>query len=109
MTGRTPVLPGRSAGRSLDGGPFGAGFPSVASAPADAVGIDRVGLGSRADQWMEIAMHRIAQANIEKFELLLETENEQIKRAMILRLLKEEREKLRAATRSHEAGAKAAY
>jgi len=58
---------------------------------------------------MEIAMHRIAQANVDRFELLLETENEPIKRAMILRLLKEEREKLKDAARSHEEGAKAAY
>ena len=54
-------------------------------------------------------MHRIAQANIERFELLLETENEPIKRAMIFRLLREEREKLKDANRCHEAGVKAAY
>jgi hypothetical protein len=58
---------------------------------------------------MEIAMHRIAQTNIDRFELLLETENEPIKRAMILRLLKEEKEKLKDATHSHVEGAKATY
>ncbi len=41
-------------------------------------------------------MHRIAQANIDRFEMLLKTEVDPTKRAIILRLLAEEREKLKA-------------
>jgi len=36
-------------------------------------------------------MHRIEQANIDRFTLLLETETDPTKRAMIKRLLAEER------------------
>lgn len=39
-------------------------------------------------------MHRIARANIDRFNLLLETETDQTKRAMSLRLLAEEKAKL---------------
>ena len=38
-------------------------------------------------------MHRIIQANIDRFKLLLETETELTKRAMIIRLLAEEEAK----------------
>lgn len=43
-------------------------------------------------------MKRIAQANIDRFNSLLETETDPTKRAMIIRLLAEEKEKLAAAT-----------
>lgn len=43
---------------------------------------------------LEKAMHRIAQANIDRFNLLLEAETDPIKRAAILRLLAEEKAKL---------------
>jgi len=39
-------------------------------------------------------MHRIIQANIDRFKLLLENETDPTKRAMILRLLAEEEAKL---------------
>jgi hypothetical protein len=38
----------------------------------------------------EVAMHRIIQANIDRFKLLLETETDPTKRIMITRLLHEE-------------------
>ena len=38
-------------------------------------------------------MHRIEQANIDRFTLLLETETDPTKRAMIKRLLAEEKDK----------------
>jgi len=41
---------------------------------------------------MEPAVHRIAQANIERFKLLLSTETDPNKRAMEIRLLAEEEE-----------------
>ncbi len=41
----------------------------------------------------EAAMRSIIQANIDRFILLLETETDPIKRAMIIRLLAEEKEK----------------
>jgi hypothetical protein len=41
-------------------------------------------------------MHRIAKANIDRFNLLLETETDSIKRAMMIRLLAEEKDKLKA-------------
>ena len=39
-------------------------------------------------------MHNIVQANIDRFNVLLETEKDPTKRAMIIRLLAEEREKV---------------
>ena len=45
----------------------------------------------------EAVMQTIAQANIDKFNLLLKTETDPTKRAMILRLLAEEKEKFRFA------------
>lgn len=42
-------------------------------------------------------MDRIAQANIDRFGLLLETEADPTKRAMIIRLLAEEKDKLKTA------------
>jgi hypothetical protein len=44
-------------------------------------------------------MHRIPQANIDRFDLLLKTETDPTKRAMIMRLLAEEEEKLKVATK----------
>jgi hypothetical protein len=41
-------------------------------------------------------MDKIVQANIDRFEMLLETEVDPTKRAMILRLLAEEKEKMKA-------------
>ncbi len=38
-------------------------------------------------------MHRIVKANIDRFNLLLETESDPTKRAMIIRLLAEEKDK----------------
>jgi hypothetical protein len=38
-------------------------------------------------------MDKIAQANIDRFSILLETETDPTKRAMIIRLLAEERKK----------------
>ena len=43
---------------------------------------------------MEPVVHRIVQANIERFKLLLSTETDPSKRAMEIRLLAEEEEKL---------------
>jgi hypothetical protein len=48
-------------------------------------------------------MHRIAQANIDKFKLLLEAETDPTKRAMIIRLLAEEEEKLKAKLEAKQA------
>jgi hypothetical protein len=39
-------------------------------------------------------MYRIAQANIDRFNLLLETETDPVKRALIFRLLADEKDKL---------------
>lgn len=39
-------------------------------------------------------MDHIAQANVTRFELLLETETDPVKRTMIMRLLAEEKRKL---------------
>jgi hypothetical protein len=39
-------------------------------------------------------VHNIVQANIDRFNVLLETEKDPTKRAMIIRLLAEEREKV---------------
>jgi hypothetical protein len=44
-------------------------------------------------------MHRIARTNIDRFHLLLETETDPTKRAMMMRLLAEEEEKLKVATK----------
>ena len=44
-------------------------------------------------------MDKIAQANIDRFNLLLETETDPIKRAMMIRVLDEEKEKLKALTK----------
>jgi hypothetical protein len=46
----------------------------------------------RADE-EEASMHGIAQANVDRFNLLLETETDSTKRAMIMRLLAEEQVK----------------
>ena len=43
-------------------------------------------------------MHKIVQANISRFESLLKTETEPTKRALIARLLEEERAKQKAMT-----------
>jgi hypothetical protein len=43
----------------------------------------------------ELAVRRIIQANIDRFKLLLETETDPTKRAMEIRLLAEEEEKLK--------------
>ncbi len=50
----------------------------------------------------EAVMQMIVQANIDKFNLLLKTETDPTKRAMILRLLAEEKEKFRFATANKE-------
>jgi hypothetical protein len=50
-------------------------------------------------------VHRIIQANIDRFNLLLETEIDPAKRAMIIRLLAEEEEKRKQIKR----GEKKAY
>ena len=50
-----------------------------------------------ADQ--EAFVDKIAQANIDRFNLLLETETDPIKRAMMIRVLDEEKEKLKALTK----------
>jgi hypothetical protein len=42
-------------------------------------------------------MKRIIQANIDRFKLLLESETDPTKRAMLVRLLTEQEEKLQAA------------
>ena len=44
-------------------------------------------------------MQRILQANIDRFRLLLETETDPTKRAMIISLLTEEENKLKAKTK----------
>lgn len=44
---------------------------------------------------MRFALHNIAQANIDRFETLLQTETEPAKRTMLVSLLAEEKEKLR--------------
>jgi hypothetical protein len=44
-------------------------------------------------------MQSIAQANIDRFNLLLKTETDPTKRAMMMRLLVEEEEKWKAATK----------
>jgi hypothetical protein len=44
-------------------------------------------------------MHRIAQANVDRYKLLLETETDPTKRIMIIRLLSEEEEKMKAMTK----------
>jgi hypothetical protein len=43
-------------------------------------------------------MDKIIQANIDRYQLLLTTETDATKRAMIIRLLAEEQEKLKLAT-----------
>jgi len=48
-------------------------------------------------------MRRIIQANIDRFIVLLETEKDPIKRAMIIRLLAEEKEKQIKASTTPEA------
>ena len=47
----------------------------------------------------EAFVDQIAQANIDRFNLLLETETDPTKRAMILRILDEEKERLKALTK----------
>jgi len=49
-------------------------------------------------------MQRIVQANIDRFNLLLETETDQVKRRMIVRLLAEETQKLTELTRPKARG-----
>jgi hypothetical protein len=44
-------------------------------------------------------MHRIALANIDRFHLLLKTETDPTRRAIMMHLLAEEEEKLKAATK----------
>lgn len=48
-------------------------------------------------------MDRIAQANIDRFNLILETERDPSKRSMIARLLREERAKRRLSSESDSA------
>jgi hypothetical protein len=48
---------------------------------------------------MEAFMNKIAQANIDRFNLMLKTETDPTKRAMMIRILGEEREKLKALTK----------
>jgi len=45
-------------------------------------------------------MHRIMQANIDRFNLLLETETDPVKRAMMICVLTEEKQKLKALMQS---------
>ena len=54
-------------------------------------------------------MERIVQANIQRFERLLATETDPTKRAIILRLLEEQTEELKAATVRKREGAPPAY
>jgi hypothetical protein len=61
----------------------------------------RIGPGWAAG--MEIAMDKIVQANIHRFNLLLETEADPTKRAMIIRLLAEEKMKLETKPAAKEA------
>ena len=51
---------------------------------------------------MELAMHRIIQANIDRFKELLKTETDPTKRAMTNRLLAEEEAKLLQAPKPDE-------
>jgi hypothetical protein len=53
-------------------------------------------------------MHGVAQANIDRFNLLLETETDPIKRDMIMRLLAEEQAKAKPAKRPTKLEAKQA-
>jgi hypothetical protein len=48
---------------------------------------------------MEAFMNKIAQANIDRFNLMLKTETDPTKRAMMIRILGEEKEKLKALTK----------
>ena len=50
----------------------------------------------------EAAMQRILQANLDRFKSLLETETDPTKRAMIIRLLTEEENKLKAKTKPRQ-------
>jgi hypothetical protein len=58
---------------------------------------DATALGWHADSRLrikaELAMHRIIQENIDRFKLLLKTETEPTKRAMMIRLLVDEEAK----------------
>ena len=47
-------------------------------------------------------MHQIMRANIDRYNLLLKTETDPTKRAMIIRLMAEEEEKLKAAVKPAE-------
>jgi hypothetical protein len=49
-------------------------------------------------------MHRIAQGSIDKFKLLLETDIDPTKQAMVVRLIAEEDEKLKQIARSEKDG-----
>jgi hypothetical protein len=51
---------------------------------------------SQREAYVVTVMHRIAKANIDRFNLLLEAETDPIKRAMMIRLLAEEKHKLKA-------------
>ena len=51
-------------------------------------------------------MNKIAQANIDRFKLLLETETDSTKRAMLFRLLAEHESELKGATETPNRGAK---
>ena len=51
---------------------------------------------------MECALHKIIQANIDRFKELLKTETDPTKRAMEARLLAEEEEKLKRLLKSDE-------
>lgn len=53
---------------------------------------------------MHIAVRNIAQANVDRFEALLQTETEPTKRAMLVRLIAEEKEKLKAPKTPKEEG-----
>ena len=52
-------------------------------------------------------MHRILQANIDRFNELLTTETDPAKRAMVIRLLAEEETKLQQLPRPEKKGAQA--
>jgi hypothetical protein len=57
----------------------------------------RIGRTSSLHPCLRLApsdQHRIEQANIDRYNLLLESESDPTKRAMILRLLAEEKDKL---------------
>lgn len=47
-------------------------------------------------------MHGIAQANVDRFNLLLETETDPTKRTMLIRLLAEEKAKAKPVTKPGE-------